>query len=110
MYSVHGRFTWDARKSEQNLRDRGFDFEFATQVFDNPTLERTDTRRDYGEPRVIALGVAQDIPLTVVYTDRADAGGTIVRRIISARKSDRREREAYKEAVGLQKPGAAGPG
>lgn len=32
---------------ERNLRARGFDFEFATQVFDGPTLERADTRRDY---------------------------------------------------------------
>jgi len=61
-------------------------------------LERVDSRRDYGERRVIALGKAQDIALTVVYTDRAEAGG-INRRIISARKSNRREREAYKKAT-----------
>jgi hypothetical protein len=78
------RFSWDARRSEQNLRERGFDFEFATQIFDGPTLERADTRRDYGEHRTIALGLAQDIPLTVVYTDRAEAGGVVSRRIISA--------------------------
>jgi len=93
------RFTWDARKSERNLRERGFDFEFATLIFDEPTLERTDSRRDYGEHRVIALGLAQGILLTVVYTDRAGAGGEVVRRIISARKSDRRERTAYKKAI-----------
>jgi uncharacterized DUF497 family protein len=93
------RFVWDARKSDRNLRARGFDFEFATQIFDNPTVERADTRRDYGERRVVALGNAQDIPLTVVYTDRAGAGGEVSRRIISARKSDRHEREAYKKAV-----------
>jgi uncharacterized DUF497 family protein len=58
-----------------------------------------DSRRDYGERRVTALGNAQDIPLTVVYTDRAEAGGEINRRIISARKSNRREREAYKKAT-----------
>lgn len=93
------RFIWDARKSDRNLRERGFDFEFASQIFDSPTLERADTRRDYGERRVIALGKAQDIPLTVVYTDRAEAGGEVSRRRISARKSDRHEREAYKKAV-----------
>lgn len=80
------RFSWDARKSARNLRERGFDFEFATQIFDNRTLERPDTRRDYGEHRIIALGKAQGIPLTVVYTDRAEAGGDVSRRIISARK------------------------
>jgi uncharacterized DUF497 family protein len=93
------RFSWNARKSNRNLRERGFDFEFAAQVFESSTLEREDSRRDYGERRVIALGVARGIVLTVVYTDRADKGGEIDRRIISARKSDRREREAYKKAT-----------
>lgn len=92
------RFGWDARKSDRNLRQRGFDFEFATQVFDGPTLERQDTRRDYGERRVIAIGLADGIALTVVYTDRAEAGAQ-VRRIISARVSSRREREAYEQAI-----------
>ena len=88
------RFTWDAEKSERNLADRGFDFAFATLVFGSPTLERIDTRQDYGEVRRVALGIADGIPLTVVYTDRAEAGD-VVRRIISARVSNRRERQAY---------------
>ena len=93
------RFSWDARKSNRNLRERGFDFEFATQIFDGSTLERVDSRRDYGERRVIALGKAQDVPLTVVYTERAGVGGEIDRRIMSARRSNRREREAYTQAT-----------
>lgn len=88
------RFTWDEEKSERNLVERGFDFAFATLIFASPTLERIDTRQDYGEVRRIALGIADRIPLTVVYTDRAEAGD-IVRRIISARVSNRRERQAY---------------
>ena len=48
---------------------------------------------------MIALGRAQDMALTVVYTDRAEASGEIDRRIISARKSHRREREAHKKAT-----------
>ena len=93
------RFSWDARKSARNLRERGFDFEFATQIFDGSTLERADSRRDYGERRVIALGKAQGVALAVVYTDRAESNGEGNRRIISARKSNRREREAYKKAT-----------
>lgn len=88
------RFTWDVEKSEHNFAERGFDFAFATLVFSSPTLERIDARQDYGEVRRIALGVADEIPLTVVYTDRAEAG-IVVRRIISARVSSRRERQAY---------------
>jgi hypothetical protein len=80
------------------VRERGFDFEFATLVFEGPTLEREDSRRNYGERRVVAIELAQGIALTVVYTDRAEAG-TLVRRIISARLSNRRERHAYFEAL-----------
>lgn len=67
-------------------------------MFDGPTLERPDTRRDYGEPRVVAIGRADGITLTPVYTDRAEAGAQ-VRRIISARVSSRSERQDYEQAV-----------
>jgi uncharacterized protein len=92
------RFTWDTAKSESNLRDRRFDLEFATLIFLGPTVDRIDNREDYGELRVIALGIADGIPLSVVYTDRVE-GGDLIRRIISARVSNRRERKAYREIV-----------
>jgi len=93
------RFSWDSRKSEGNLVERGFDFEFATLIFEYPTLERLDGRRDYGERRILAVGIAEGIHLTVAYTDRHTPGQDIERRIISARRSNRRERKAYNEAV-----------
>ena len=82
-----------------NLAERGFDFAFATLIFDSPTLERPDDRQDYREVRIIALGIADDIPLTVTYTNRAESGGEVVRRIISARVSNRRERKAFNQAL-----------
>ena len=105
-------FEWDPEKSEANLRERGFDFEFATLVFEGPSLEVQDRRQDYGELRRVATGLAEGIALTVVYTDRrTDQGGT-VRRIISARRSNRRERKAYQAAIEEQVqagPGKSGP-
>jgi uncharacterized DUF497 family protein len=95
-YIVSVRFTWDSGKSERNFAERAFDFAFAASIFTGPTLERTDTRQDYGEVRRIALGLADGILLTVVYTDRAEAG-EVVRRIISARVSSRSERQAYRK-------------
>lgn len=95
------RFSWDPKKSEANLAERGFDFAFATLAFDGPTLEREDTREDYGERRVVAVGLAQGIALTIVYTDRATESDT-ERRIISARRSNRHERKAYEEALKLR--------
>lgn len=88
------RFAWDPGKSSRNMLARRFDFEFAALIFDGPTLERDDDRLDYGERRVIAIGVADGLHLTVVYTDRPEPGG-VVRRIISARRSSKNERQAY---------------
>jgi uncharacterized DUF497 family protein len=96
---LYVRFEWDEVKSETNLRERGFDFEFASLIFDAATVEVEDHREEYGERRIVAIGVADGVHLTVVYTDRQVSRDDMVRRIISARRSSRRERTIYKEAV-----------
>ena len=90
------RFAWDLAKSARNLAKRHFDFAFASLIFEGPTLERMDSRRDYGEERWVAIGTAEGILITLVYTDRTQ-GAAIVRRIISARVSNRHECKAYTE-------------
>ena len=92
------RFEWDPAKSGRNFRDRGFDFGAATQIFAGFTLERPDTRREYYEVRVVAIGRVVGVTLTVIYTDRQTRAGTVVRRIISARRSNRHERSRYEAA------------
>ena len=93
-------FVWDPAKSEANYRLRGFDFAFATLIFDGPTLEVQDARRDYGERRMVAVGLADGLHLTVGYTDRRQPKGQVQRRIISARRSNRRERRTFDTALG----------
>ena len=93
-------------------RLRRFDFEFATLVFASTCIEFDDTRRDCGERRVIALGVADGIPLTVVFTDRVGDARAIIRRVISARLSNRKECRRYAEVIEASQPqsdSAAGP-
>jgi uncharacterized protein len=97
------RFDWDDDKSDATLATRWFDFEFASQIFTGPTLERIDDRREYGEVRVVAVGCADDCLLTVVYTDRVEVG-EVVRRIISARRSNYHERQAYHQAIQKAQP------
>ncbi len=97
-------FDWDPAKGDRNLAQRGYDFEFATQVFVGTYVEFDDTRRDYGERRVVALGLADAIPLTVVFTDRVASDGAVVRRVISARLSQRKERRRYAEAIAQVSP------
>jgi uncharacterized protein len=86
-------FEWDEAKSRRNLQGRGFDFEFASRVFEGQVLEEEDRRRDYRERRIVATGKIEDGIFVVVYTAR---GGR--RRIISARAAIRRERDDYRKA------------
>jgi uncharacterized DUF497 family protein len=86
-------FEWDAAKSAANLAKHGIDFMDAVGIFDGPVLEKADRRRDYGEERIAAIGLLTGIELYVVYTRRADR-----RRIISARRANRYERQAYRVA------------
>jgi uncharacterized DUF497 family protein len=83
-------FEWDENKSARNLRLHGIDFEFATALFDNPVLEKPDARRDYGEPRSVAIGTIGADYFVVVHTPRNGK-----RRIISARRANRKERNDY---------------
>jgi uncharacterized DUF497 family protein len=89
------KFTWDAEKNGLNITKHGLDFADASQVFDGPVLEKLDNRFDYGEERWIAIGLLRDILCVVVIYTELDRE-TI--RIISFRKGDRHEREAYYKA------------
>lgn len=91
------QFEWDPRKSERNFISRGFDFEHATLVFFGTRVTYLDERRDYGESRWVTTGFADDTLLTVVFTYRVDETGSPLCRIISARRSNRKERRRYDE-------------
>jgi uncharacterized DUF497 family protein len=83
-------FEWDLAKRLTNIEKHGVDFRVAAQIYGGPTVEWKDDRRDYGEVRVISIGEAFGEVLVVVSTDRPEA-----KRIISAWKAGKREREAY---------------
>jgi uncharacterized DUF497 family protein len=83
-------FEWDDAKHEETLRARGLGFDFAALIFAGPVIERPDARRAYGELRMQAIGEVEGIILFVVYTQRG-----AVRRIISARRANRKERELW---------------
>ena len=91
------QFEWDESKSEENNRKRGIPFGYAALAFDGPVIEREDLRFPYGERRIIATGMVERYRLTVVFTDRA-TDETVVRRIIAAWSSSRRDRRRYDQA------------
>ena len=84
-------FEWDPDKEAANLQKHGISFTQAAAAFRDPfAVDWIDDREDYGEERVVLLGMTDGSVLVVVYTER---GSRI--RIISARRADRYEQEIY---------------
>ena len=83
-------FEWDDRKRLANLAKHGVDFIDTYEIFDGVVLSFPDVRKDYGEPRYLAIGQAAGRVLQAVYTMRAE-----VVRLISARPANRKEKKLY---------------
>lgn len=80
--------TFDCAKRNKTWLDRGLAFEDAALVFAGPTLEVEDTRRDYGEARIVCYGWLQGRMVVVGYTPRGED-----RHIFSMRKANEREQK-----------------
>lgn len=87
-------YEYDAEKSLRYLAERGIDFAFAARLFDTSYVEFDDRRAVYGETRHVATGSIDGNVYVVVYTWRSGR-----RRIISARRANRRERDAYRRTI-----------
>lgn len=90
------KLEWDEKKRQKTLQDRGLDFADCASVFDGPTVSYEDTREDYGEQRIVTVGVLQGRMVLIVHTDRDDAI-----RIISMRKANAREEAEFAEFIGI---------
>lgn len=56
--------------SAKTLAERGLDFADAAIVFEGVTVEVEDTRRDYGETRIICYGRLQGRLVVIGYVPR----------------------------------------
>jgi len=81
------RVTFDPGKRAKTLAERGLDFEDAAIVFLGTTIEMEDTRRNYGEKRIICCGLLAGRLVVIGYTSRG-----AVRHVFSMRKANDREK------------------
>jgi uncharacterized DUF497 family protein len=84
---------WDETKRIFNLRKHGIDFQDAADALLKPHLEVRSDR--YGEARSLAICEAAKRIIAVIYTLRDER-----RRIISARRASRDERQKYRQVFG----------
>ena len=89
-------FEWDQAKNRSNFSKHGLDFADAEQVLSGPCVSFADSRFDYGEERLITLGLLAGRVVIIAHTPR----GEDATRIISMRKANRREQKIYQERSG----------
>jgi uncharacterized DUF497 family protein len=88
-------FDRDSVKREINLRKHGIDFRDAILVFNDAQHILEDAiRPEFGEHRTKAIGRVGATLLFVIFTDRGQ-----YRRIISARRTRKDERERYRQGA-----------
>ena len=88
------RFVWDEAKRRSNLKRHGYDFPAARVVFAGETVTILDNRFDYGEVRLVTLGLLWGRVVAIVNTETDDEI-----RIISVRKASRNEENIYFKEV-----------
>ena len=88
--------TFDPAKDAVNLAKHGFSLLDALAFEWETAVVWPDKRRDYGEPRMVALGYIGLRIMSVVFVDRPPEQPT-ERRVISLRKANTREVKRYAE-------------
>lgn len=88
--------TLDLAKDAVNLAKHGVSLSDAVGFEWDTAVVWPDTRRNYGEPRMVALGYIGLRIMAVVFVDRPPERPT-ERRIISLRKANTREVKRYAE-------------
>ena len=88
--------TFDPAKDAANLAKHGFSLLDAVGFEWETAVVWPDTRRDYGEPRMAALGYIGLRIMSVVFVGRPPEQPT-ERRVISLRKANTREVKRYAE-------------
>jgi uncharacterized DUF497 family protein len=89
---------FDPVKNERNIRERGLSFERAAEFEFETAAQFEDTRRDYGERRLVALGYVDERLHALCFMEIV--GGI---RVISFRRANRREVRKYAKAKALDR-------
>ena len=88
-------FTWDESKRQANIAKHGLDFSDAQKVFAGPMVFFEDDRSEYGEQRMIGIGLLDYLVVLIVHVENDE---TI--RIISMRRADSNETDIYYQNAG----------
>ena len=80
--------TFHPAKRDKALTERGLDFTPASEVFASPLVTFLDDRQEYGEERLVTVGLLIGRMVVVCWTPRGE-----VRHVFSIRKANDREQK-----------------
>ncbi len=89
------RFTWDETKRQANLNKHGLDFADVEQAFAGPLILIEDNRQDYGEQRMIGIGLLGFLVVLIVHVESEQDI-----RVISMRKATSDETDLFFQNAG----------
>lgn len=96
VYNAEMDWVWDEAKRQSNLNKHGLDFRDAERVFAGPLLLFEDVREDYGDERMIAVGLLDALVVLIVHVESDE-----FIRIISMRKANNHETELFFKNAGI---------
>jgi uncharacterized DUF497 family protein len=88
------RIAFDPAKNLRNIEERGLSFELVRGFDFETAIFAVDSRRDYGETRLRALGLLDDRLHALVFVEEATGI-----RIVSFRKANKREVQHYEKSI-----------
>lgn len=91
------KFTWHEPKRLSNIKKHGLDFTDAHRLFSSPMLVFEDTRENYGEQRMIGVGLLDSKIVLSVHIETDDEI-----RIISMREATKDETNQYYKYLGYR--------
>lgn len=89
------RYTWDESKRQANLAKHGLDFADAEKVFAGPLVLIEDSRHEYGEQRMIGIGLLDFLVVLIVHVEADDEI-----RVISMRRANSDETDLFYQNAG----------
>jgi uncharacterized DUF497 family protein len=94
---IYRRFIWNQRKNEENKSKHKLSFEKASEVYADPFImeQYDEVHSTETEERHNIIGIVNKV--VVIFLVATEQGDRI--RIISARKAERQEKEAYYEHI-----------
>jgi len=87
--------SYDDNKRQINLKKHGIDLAECVSIFDHPMITKEDAHENYGEQRLLSLGLLNSVVVFMVWVDKVEHP-----HLISVREATKHEQKYYYANIG----------